>query len=95
MLIATKKIAARAMFICATGLFVHTLALATIAVQHWTQASGAQVYLVESPAIAMLDVQIDLDAGSRRDPPDQAGLASVTAEMLEKACGPGTASRGR
>ena len=72
------------MAVCATGLFVHTLALATIPVQQWTQTSGAQVYLVESPAIAMVDVQIDFDAGSRRDPPEQAGLASMTADMLEK-----------
>jgi zinc protease len=84
MMIATKKIAARAIAVCATGLFVHNLALATIPVQHWTQASGAQVYLVESPAIAMVDVQLDFDAGSRRDPPTQAGLASMTADMLEK-----------
>ena len=58
--------------------------LAAIPVQHWTQPSGARVYLVESPAIAMLDVQIDFDAGSRRDPPDKAGLAGVTAGMLDK-----------
>ncbi|CDS51177.1 FIG015287: Zinc protease [Polaromonas sp. CG9_12] len=83
-MIATKKIAVRAIAVCATGLFVHTFSLATIPVQHWTQASGAQVYLVESPAIAMVDVQIDFDAGSRRDPPAQAGLASMTANMLEK-----------
>jgi zinc protease len=58
--------------------------LAAISVQHWTQASGAQVYLVESPAIAMVDVQIDFDAGSRRDPPSQAGLASMMGSMLNK-----------
>ena len=63
---------------------MHTFAFATIPVQHWTQPSGAKVYLVESPAIAMVDVQIDFDAGSRRDPPGQAGLASLTATMLEK-----------
>jgi len=39
---------------------------------------------VQSPAIPMLDVQIDFDAGSRRDPADKAGLASVTASMLSK-----------
>ncbi|MEC5213441.1 zinc protease [Polaromonas sp. CG_9.5] len=83
-MIATKKIAARAIAVCAAGLFVHTLALATIPVQHWTQTSGAQVYLVESPAIPMLDVQIDFDAGSRRDPPEQVGLASMTADMVDK-----------
>jgi zinc protease len=32
----------------------------------------------------MVDVQIDFDAGSRRDPPEQAGLASVTAMMVSK-----------
>jgi zinc protease len=59
-------------------------AAAAIPIQHWTQPNGARVYLVESPASAMLDVQIDFDAGGRRDPPAQAGLASVTASMLSK-----------
>ena len=76
--------ASRALLAGALGLLVHSWALATIPVQHWKQPSGAQVYLIESPAIAMLDVQIDFDAGSRRDPPRQAGLASVTAGILEK-----------
>lgn len=75
---------ARALVAGAMGVALHGWALATIPVQHWTQASGAQIYLVESPAIAMLDVQIDFDAGSRRDPSGQAGLANVTADMLEK-----------
>lgn len=56
-------------------------ALAGIAIEHWTQPSGAQVFLVQSHAIPMLDVQLDFDAGSRRDPPQQAGLASVTASL--------------
>ena len=84
MMLTTKKIAAGAIFACAAGLFIHTPVLAAIAIQHWTQSSGAQVYLVESPTIAMLDVQIDFDAGSRRDPSSQAGLASMTASMLDK-----------
>jgi zinc protease len=42
------------------------------------------VYLVQSAVIPMVDVQIDFDAGSRRDPPDQAGLSSVTAMMVSK-----------
>lgn len=57
---------------------------AAIPIQQWTQPGGAQVYLVESPAIAMLDVQIDFDAGTRRDPAAQAGLASMTSSMLDK-----------
>ena len=84
MMLTTKTIAAGAIFAGAAGLFIHTPVLAAIAIQHWTQSSGAEVYLVESPTIAMLDVQIDFDAGSRRDPSRQAGLASITASMLDK-----------
>jgi zinc protease len=43
-----------------------------------------QVYLAQSPGIPMVDVQIDFDAGSRRDPAEQAGLAGVTAGMTGK-----------
>src|SRR5215207_7210237 len=86
-MIAIKTIAACARRMGAAGifcLFFHSLALAALPVQHWTQPNGAKVYLVESPAIAMLDVQIDLDAGNRRDPADKAGLASMMAGLLEK-----------
>ncbi|MBA3057451.1 MAG: insulinase family protein [Gammaproteobacteria bacterium] len=79
-----KKIATHALRTWATALFLINPAQAGIPIEHWTQASGAQVYLVQSPGIPMLDVQIDFDAGSRRDPPDQAGLASVTASMTGK-----------
>ena len=64
-------------------------AAAAIPIQKWALPNGATVFLVESPAIAMLDVQIDFDAGSRRDPFDQSGLASVTAGQAGK----GVASR--
>lgn len=57
-------------------------ALAGIPIEHWTQPSGARVYLVEGPAIPMLDLRIELDAGGRRDPPGQAGLANVMAASL-------------
>ena len=57
-------------------------AQAAIPIEHWTQPSGARVYLVRSPTIPMLDVQIDFDGGSRREPVRQAGLASVTAGLL-------------
>lgn len=79
-----KNIAVYALCICTTGLFLINSAQAGIPVEHWTQSSGAQVYLVQSHAIAMVDVQLDFDAGGRRDPVDQAGLASVTAAMASK-----------
>jgi len=68
---------------CATGFFF-VPAWAAIPIQQWTQPSGARVFLVESPAIPMLDVQIDFDAGGRRDPAAQAGLAGLAAGMSNK-----------
>ena len=87
--IAGKPAPTQAWVIRAAGLglamaFCTAPAFAAIPIQHWTQPSGAQVWLVESPVIPMLDVQVDFDAGSRRDPASQAGLASVTALMAGK-----------
>ncbi|HZY19917.1 MAG TPA: pitrilysin family protein [Ramlibacter sp.] len=59
-------------------------ALAALPIQHWRQASGARIYFVESRGIPMVDVQVDFDAGSRRDPAPQAGLAGATAGMAGK-----------
>jgi zinc protease len=55
---------------------------AGIPIAHWSLDNGAKVFLVHSPGIPMVDVQVDFDGGSRRDPATQAGLASVTASML-------------
>ncbi|WP_332777395.1 M16 family metallopeptidase [Polaromonas sp.] len=90
MKIATKKIAACAILALATGLFYQESARAAIPIQQWKASNGAQVYLVESHAIPMVDVQIDFDAGGRRDPADKAGLASVTAAQASS----GVAARG-
>jgi len=56
-----------------------TVSHAAIPIEHWTQASGARLYLVQSPANPMVDVQIDFDAGGRRDPTDKPGLANLMA----------------
>jgi zinc protease len=71
-------------FAATAALLQGQAALAALPIQHWTQASGAKVYLVESHGIPMLDVQIDFDAGDRRDPADKAGLASMVATMSAK-----------
>ena len=60
------------------------LARAGIPIQHWTQPSGAGVWLVESPAVPMVDVRIEFDAGGRRDPAEQAGLAAASVAMQAK-----------
>ncbi len=59
------------------------LALATLPIQHWVQPSGARIYFVESLAIPIVDVQIDFDAGTRRDPAGKPALANLTADMME------------
>jgi zinc protease len=59
-------------------------AQAGIPIQHWTQPSGAGVWLVESPTVPMVDVRVDFDAGGRRDPAGQTGLAGVSAAMMSK-----------
>ncbi|MEO6973959.1 MAG: pitrilysin family protein [Rhodoferax sp.] len=76
-----KNIAVFVLLTGASALFCSNSALAALPIEHWTQPSGAQVYLAQSPGIPMLDVEIDFDAGGRRDPPGKAGLASVTADM--------------
>ncbi len=60
-----------------------TWAQAAIPIEHWKHPSGARIYLVSSPGIPMVDVQIDVDGGSRRDPADKTGLAGVTAGLLD------------
>ncbi len=68
----------------ATGLFVSQNVMAGIPVVQWTQTSGARIFLVESPAIAMVDVKLDFDAGARRDPAGKSGLAGVTASLASQ-----------
>ncbi len=68
----------------AVALLASHSAWALLPIEHWTQSSGAQVWLVNSPSIPMVDVQINFDAGSRRDPVAQVGLASAAAMMVSK-----------
>lgn len=76
-MIAIKMRAACALLAGAASLFYSNFAWAVLPIQHWTQRSGAQVFLVESPTIPMVDVRLEWDGGSRRDPAEQAGLASA------------------
>lgn len=79
-----KNIAASAWLVGALAGFGMNSAWAILPIQHWTQPSGAQVWLVESPNIPMVDVQVMFDAGARRDPQEQAGLSTAVSMMLDK-----------
>ncbi|MFM2238739.1 MAG: hypothetical protein RJA69_113 [Pseudomonadota bacterium] len=76
--------------ICSRLLGGGLLALASLSaqaglpIQRWTASNQAEVLLIESPALPMVDIQIDFDAGSRRDPATQAGLASAVAALMSK-----------
>lgn len=79
-----KKIATSALSVGALTIFGMNSAWAILPIQHWTQDSGAQVWLVESPNIPMVDVQVMFDAGARRDPAQQQGLATAVSMMANK-----------
>lgn len=81
---AIKSMARKLLAVLALGLAVSQSALAAIPIQQWSLANGAQIFLVESHGIPMVDVQVDFDAGARRDPLGKSGLASVTARMTSK-----------
>ncbi len=86
----TKKIAVYAVLTGLVAAFHSNFSQAASPIEHWTQPSGAQVFLVPSPGIPMLDIRIDFDAGTRRDHRDQAGLAAVTAGMIDKGVSAGS-----
>jgi zinc protease len=60
---------------------------ARVDIQHWTTASGARVYFVESHALPILDVHVAFPAGSAYDPAAKAGLASLTQALLANGAG--------
>ncbi len=60
------------------------LVSAALPIQTFTTGAGTRVYLVQSPTLPMVDVQIDFDAGDRRDPPGKVGLASNVASLTAK-----------
>ncbi len=61
------------------------MASAALPIERWSTPQGARVVFMRAPAIPMVDVQIDFDAGSRREPATHTGLASFTVAMLDKA----------
>ncbi len=75
-------------FIPFTGLVIGLVCAghssAGMPIQHWSLTNGAQVYLITTPNLPMLDAQIDFDAGSRRDPAALPGLSSAVAMMMSK-----------
>lgn len=57
---------------------------AALQIQHWTLANGARVYFVENHTIPVLDMSVEFDAGSRRDPEGKTGVSGLTNAMLAR-----------
>jgi len=57
---------------------------AAVTIESWQTKNGVNVFFVETHAIPVLDISVDFDAGSRRDPKGRAGLASLTNLMLAR-----------
>lgn len=68
--------------VCFLG--VSSMAWAGIPIQHWTTQNGSKVLFVETHAIPVIDINVDFDAGSRRDPAGKSGLAGLTNASLDK-----------
>lgn len=65
---------------------------AALKIETWKLDNGARVLFVESRSIPMLDVSVEFDAGSRRDPAGKSGTASLTNAMLARGLQAGAAA---
>lgn len=57
---------------------------AVLPIQAIPLSNGTKAYLIQTNTMPMVDIEISIDAGSRYDPKDQSGLASLTAAMLTR-----------
>jgi len=60
---------------------------ATLPIQHWQAASGAQVYFVQSRGLPILDINVEFSAGISTDTPDKSGRAALTLHLLDLGAG--------
>ena len=74
----------RFLMVCVLAFAGIAPAQAALKIQSWTLANGAKVLFVESRSIPILDISVEFDAGSRRDPQGKAGTASLTNAMLAR-----------
>lgn len=57
---------------------------AAVKIESWETTNGVKVFFVETHAIPVLDISVDFDAGSRRDPEEKSGLAGLANLMLSR-----------
>jgi zinc protease len=69
------------------GAIAASAADATLPIQQWQTAKGAQVLFVETHDLPMLDLAVDFPAGASRDARDKSGLASLTLGLMRSGAG--------
>ncbi len=73
----------RLMRLLLLGALMHgASAWAALPIQQWTTTQGMHVLFVEEHTLPMLDVQLDVHAGTASDPAGREGLAALVAENL-------------
>jgi zinc protease len=75
------KLSGKALFL---SLFLFKFSHAVPLVEQWAHPSGARIAWIHSPSLPMLDVRLEFDGGSRRDPAEHLGLAQATALMSQR-----------
>lgn len=71
--------------LCALALLgAAQLAHAILPIEHWRTSTGAKVYFVANRGLPMLDVSVDVPAGSGFDTPEKSGLASMTNALMRQ-----------
>jgi len=73
--------------LCVALLALAQLAHAILPIQNWETKRGARVYFVENHDLPMLDVSVDVPAGSAFDTREKSGTANMTANMLRLGAG--------
>lgn len=69
--------------VCALVLLAATqLAHAILPIEHWRTSAGAKVYFVANRGLPMLDVSIEMPAGSAFDTSEKSGLAAMTNGLM-------------
>lgn len=73
--------------LAALAMALSLAAQAGVKIEHWVSPSGARVYFVENHDLPIVDVEVDFSAGSAYDPAGKAGLAGLTAGLLDAGAG--------
>ena len=63
-------------------LFFSLILYANININFWKTENGVRVYFVESHELPIVDIKINFDAGSARDPKEQYGVANLTNYLM-------------